>query len=171
MEIDEPLAAEAGEEERGSRYRTVRSRLESRLEDEPDWVAAMATTVCALHRSFEYYDWTGFYRHVEPEVLVVGPYQGPSGSLRIPFSRGICGAAARNRETQFVEDVSERDDHIACSPTTRSEIVVPLLPGGGVSAVLDVDSDQLGAFESADREHLEAIADYLGERYAPEAPR
>jgi L-methionine (R)-S-oxide reductase len=152
---------------REAQYADVRARIDALLEGETDFVAAMATVVCELHHTFSYYHWTGFYRHVEPEMLVIGPYQGGHGCLRIPFSRGVCGAAARLRETQLVPDVELFPGHIACSSSTKSEIVVPVLtPDGRVLAVLDVDSDDPDAFNETDQVHLEALCMHLGERFA-----
>ena len=91
--------------DRTAAYADVRARIDSLLDGETDWVAAMATVACELHHAFEHYDWTGFYRRTGPEMLTVGPYQGGHGCLRIPFARGVCGAAARTRETQLVPDV------------------------------------------------------------------
>jgi len=126
----------------------------------------MATVVGELHHAFAYYDWTGFYRAARPELLLVGPYQGGHGCLRIEFGRGVCGAAARTATTQRVEDVHSFPGHIACSGSTMSEIVVPVLcPGGAVLGVLDVDSDTPAAFTAVDQEHLEAICRALGERF------
>jgi GAF domain-containing protein len=147
-------------------YRAVRQRLDALLSDETDWIAALSTVACELHNAFSYFDWTGFYRVIAPELLAVGPYQGGHGCLRIPFSRGVCGAAARTRVTQLVHDVTTRDDHIACSSSTRSEIVVPVLaPNGRVLAVLDVDSNRLAAFDESDQRELEAICADLGRRF------
>lgn len=140
--------------------------LRSLLEGEDDWVSAMATTVCELHHAFDWFHWTGFYRVVAPELLAVGPYQGGHGCLRIPFSRGVCGAAARTRQTQRVDDVHARADHIACAATTRSEIVVPVLGRDGrVIAVLDVDSDHPAAFSQVDQDALERLCQELGARF------
>ncbi|MCB9729799.1 MAG: GAF domain-containing protein [Deltaproteobacteria bacterium] len=126
----------------------------------------MATTVCELHHAFDWFHWTGFYRVVAPELLAVGPYQGGHGCLRIPFSRGVCGAAARTRQTQRVDDVHARADHIACAATTRSEIVVPVLGRDGrVIAVLDVDSDHPAAFSQVDQDALERLCQELGARF------
>ena len=151
---------------RAERYRAVRAGLGALLESENDWIAALATIACELHHAFPYYDWTGFYRVVEPQWLVIGPYQGGHGCLRIPFSRGVCGAAARTRQSQLVDDVESRPDHIACSSSTRSELVVPVLsPGGEVLAVLDVDSDQLAAFTPEDQRELEALCQDLAARF------
>lgn len=152
--------------ERLERYRAVRARLEHLLEGENDWIAALATIVCELHHEFSYFDWTGFYRALPGELLVIGPYQGSHGCLRIPFSRGVCGAAARTRRTQRVDQVSSRADHIACSSSTQSEIVVPVLsPEGTVLAVLDVDSDQEAAFRVVDQRELEVVCADLARRF------
>ena len=165
-----PLPVGASDDARRARYAEVRAAIDALLEGEDDWVAAMATVVCELHRAFSYYDWTGFYRVTKPELLVIGPYQGGHGCLRIPFARGVCGAAARTRATQLVPDVHAFEGHIACSGTTRSEIVVPVLtPDGRVLAVLDVDSDAPAAFGEVDREALEALAEKLGAAYADPA--
>ncbi|MBV9949492.1 MAG: GAF domain-containing protein, partial [Myxococcales bacterium] len=110
--------------------------------------------------------WTGFYRVVRAGWLVVGPYQGAHGCLRIPFSRGVCGAAARTLRTQRVDEVSRFDGHIACSSSTRSEIVVPVVSARGVGlAVLDVDSDRPAAFSEVDQRELEVICADLAQRF------
>jgi GAF domain-containing protein len=144
--------------DRLERYRSVRSSIHALIADETDWIAALASIACELHHAFDYYAWTGFYRVVAPELLVIGPYQGTHGCLRIPFHRGVCGAAARLRITQRVDRVAEHPDHIACSASTQSEIVVPVLsPEGSVLAVLDVDSDREAAFTDVDQAELERL--------------
>jgi GAF domain-containing protein len=156
--------------ERAAQYEAVIPRIEALLEDEDDWIAAMATVACELHHSLDAYDWAGFYRAVSDDLLIIGPYQGGHGCLRIPFSKGVCGAAARTRETQLVPDVEAFPGHIACSSSTRSEIVVPVLtPGGRLLAVLDVDSDAPAAFDETDRHYLEQICARLGDRFAAAA--
>jgi GAF domain-containing protein len=156
--VDEPAKSEA--------YRAVRERLASLLEGEDDFVAAQATVASELHHAFEYFDWTGFYRARGRDLLVIGPYQGTHGCLRIPFSRGVCGAAARTKLTQLVPDVHQFEGHIACSGSTQSEIVVPVVSRAGeVLGVLDVDSDRLAAFSAVDQEELEAICRDLADRY------
>ncbi len=163
----EALPLEADNRLREERYQEVIGRIKQLLEEETDWVAAMATVACELHHAFAYYHWTGFYRAVAPELLVIGPYQGTHGCLRIPFHRGVCGAAARTRQTQRVPDVHRFPDHIACSSRTRSEIVVPVLtPDEELLAVLDVDSDYLDAFRVVDQHYLEQLCAWLGKRYA-----
>ena len=144
-------------------YDLVLTRIGELTADETDRIAVMATVVCELHHAFDYYDWTGFYRVVAPGLLKIGPYQGSHGCLTISFDRGVCGAAARLRQTQIVPDVREFPGHIACSASTRSEIVVPVsTPAGTLTAVLDIDSDQVGAFDDLDRVHLEAICRIVG---------
>ena len=144
----------------------VFARTTSILDDEDDWISAMATVACELHNAFDHFHWTGFYRTTSPNMLKIGPYQGGHGCLFIPFEKGICGAAARIGETQDVPNVHERPEHIACSSTTNSEIVVPIKDSSGdVVAVLDVDSDELAAFSTEDVQLLERVCHWLGKRY------
>lgn len=151
---------------REARYAEARAALDSLLDGEDDWVAAMATVASELHHAFDYYDWTGFYRLVKDDLLVIGPYQGGHGCLRIELSRGVCGAAARTRVTQLVPDVEAFPGHIACSSSTRSEIVVPIVtPGGRLLGVLDVDSNAPAAFNAVDQRALEALCADLGRRF------
>lgn len=154
-------------EDRSERHAAVAARIAALLDGEDDWIAAMATVACELHHAFDHYHWTGFYRVVTDRELAIGPYQGGHGCLRIPFDRGVCGAAARTRTTQLVPDVEAFPGHIACSSSTRSEIVVPVItPDGRLLAVLDVDSDDPDAFDDADRRALESLCAELGARYA-----
>jgi|TARA_B110000914_G_scaffold42377_1_gene35699 GAF domain-containing protein len=144
----------------------VFARTTSILDDEDDWISAMATVACELHNAFDHFHWTGFYRTTSPNMLKIGPYQGGHGCLFIPFEKGICGAAARIGDTQDVPNVHERPEHIACSSTTNSEIVVPIKNlSGDVVAVLDVDSDELAAFSTEDVQLLERVCHWLGKRY------
>jgi GAF domain-containing protein len=120
----------------------------------------MATVASMLADSFPVFFWTGFYVVDErkPEELVVGPYQGTLGCLRIPFGRGVCGAAAKTRQTQVVEDVHAFPGHIACDSRSASEIVVPVLDASGeLIAVLDVDATETAAFDAVDAEALERL--------------
>ncbi|MFT7519316.1 MAG: L-methionine (R)-S-oxide reductase [Kiritimatiellia bacterium] len=151
---------------RTEHYRDVRLRLGGLLDGEDDWIAAMASVACELHHAFAAWHWTGFYRAVGDDLLIVGPYQGTHGCLRIPFDQGVCGAAATTRQTQLVHDVHSFAGHIGCSSTTNSEIVVPVLtPSGRLLAVLDVDSDLNSAFDLLDQRALEAICADLGSRF------
>ena len=122
---------------------------------ETDTVALMATLACEVHHVMEKSHWTGFYRVVAPELLKIGPYQGGHGCLVIPFSRGVCGAAARTGEIQNVPDVEAFPGHIACSTTTKSELVLPVRNGAGkLLGVFDLDSDQPAAFTKEDEDWL-----------------
>ncbi|MBL3584175.1 GAF domain-containing protein [Rhodovulum sulfidophilum] len=136
-------------------YDALSQTLAALTEGETDAVALMATMACELHHADDRFDWTGFYRNVGAEMLKIGPYQGGHGCLTIPFSRGVCGAAARSGEVQIVEDVLAFPGHIACSSTTRSEIALPVHDGtGALLGVLDIDSDRPAAFDATDAEGL-----------------
>ncbi len=136
-------------------YDEVAKTLTALTQGEADTIALMATMACELHHADDRFDWTGFYRVTQPETLRIGPYQGGHGCLFIPFSRGVCGAAARTGEVQLVDDVEAFSDHIACSSSTRSEIVLPVRDASGtLIGVLDIDSDQVAAFDSADADGL-----------------
>jgi GAF domain-containing protein len=139
-------------------YTDLRRTIASLTDGEDDVVALMATLACEVHHSDERFDWTGFYRVTAPELLKIGPYQGGHGCLVIPFSRGVCGAAAKTGETQLVPDVDAFPGHIACASSTRSEIVLPVFDkAGALIAVFDIDSDQPDAFTQDDAHHLAAI--------------
>ncbi|MEX0350902.1 MAG: GAF domain-containing protein [Paracoccaceae bacterium] len=139
-------------------YRELARTIAALTEGERDTVALMATIACEVHHSDDRFDWTGFYRVTEPELLKIGPYQGGHGCLVIPFSRGVCGAAARTGEVQLVADVEAFDGHIACASSTRSELVIPVRDATGETiAVFDIDSDQPDAFDSEDASQLDAI--------------
>ena len=141
-------------------YAQVAEEIAAVLAGEANITARMATVAAMLNASFESYFWTGFYvvDPEKPDELVVGPYQGTLGCLRIAFGRGVCGTAARSRETQVVPDVEAFPGHIACDSRTRSEIVVPVVDAQGhLIAVFDVDSDQPAAFDEIDRAWLERL--------------
>lgn len=148
-----------------ARYTEVAAQVQAVLAPERDLLSAMATMVCLLHNAFPYFFWTGFYRRVGPELLRVGPYQGTMGCLEIEFSRGVCGAAARERRTLLVDDVNAFPGHIACDSASASEIVVPVLDSRGeLVAVLDVDSTIPAAFDETDRRWLERLVALLAEK-------
>ena len=139
-------------------YSDLAKTIEALTAGETDEVALMATVACEVHHADDRFDWTGFYRVVEPEVLKIGPYQGGHGCLVIPFARGVCGAAARTQQIQLVPDVEAFEGHIACSSTTRSEIVLPVFNGSGdLIGVFDIDSNQPDAFTDEDGVELSAI--------------
>ncbi len=127
-------------------------------EGEDDVISLMATIACEVHHADDRFDWTGFYRVTEPNLLKIGPYQGGHGCLVIPFTRGVCGAAARLGQTQLIADVDAFDGHIACSSTTKSELVIPVFGKDNVLlGVFDIDSNLPDAFTQADADALEAI--------------
>jgi len=139
-------------------YPELAARIRALTEGEDDAVALMATVACEVHHSDDRFDWTGFYRVVAPELMKIGPYQGGHGCLVIPFSRGVCGAAARTREVQLVADVNSFQGHIACSSSTVSELVLPVFDrAGAVIAVFDIDSDRPAAFTEEDAREMAAI--------------
>ncbi len=146
--------------DKAARYAEVADEIASVLDGEPNLTARMATVASMLASSFDHYFWTGFYvvdRERDRE-LVVGPYQGSLGCLRIAYGRGVCGAAAETGETQLVEDVHAFPGHIACDAKSQSEIVVPVKDGSGrLLAVFDVDSDRPAAFDAVDQAGIEKI--------------
>lgn len=148
------------ESKKSSLYREVAGEIAAVLEGENNLIARMATVSNILHHAFDHYYWTGFYL-VDPErprELVIGPYQGTLGCLRIPFDKGVCGACATRRESLVVRDVHEFPGHIACDSRSESEIVVPVIDRtGALIAVFDVDSDRTAQFDDDDRRGLEAI--------------
>lgn len=146
-------------------YKALKATIASLTEGEDDEIALMATLVCELHHADDRFDWTGFYRVTGAEMLKIGPYQGGHGCLQIPFSRGVCGAAARTGEVQLVDDVDTFPGHIACASSTRSEIVLPVWGAtGALLGVLDIDSDQPAAFKQAD---VDALVDILADVFTP----
>lgn len=148
--------------EKSKLYATLERDLSAVLDGLDDPVAVMATAACLIHEAVEASSWTGFYRVVAPELLRVGPYQGPLGCLEIPFDRGVCGAAARTREVQLVPDVHAFPGHIACDASARSEIVLPVENGrGDLVAVLDLDSREPAAFDEDDHRGLLAVTRLL----------
>ena len=145
---------------KAERYAEVAGEIAAVLGGEANGLARMTTVVAMLAQSFETFFWTGFYLvdPARPDQLVVGPYQGTLGCLRIALGQGVCGTAAAQRRTQIVPDVEAFPGHIACDARSRSEIVVPVLgQDGGLLGVLDVDSAELAAFDEVDAAWLERI--------------
>jgi len=153
-------------DDKAERYAALRSEIGAVIAGENNVTARYATAASLLAQAFpETFFWTGFYivDPLKPTELVVGPYQGTLGCLRIPIGKGVCGAAAAQRATIIVPDVHAFPGHIACDSRSNSEIVTPVFEANGaLAAVLDVDSTQLGAFDEIDQAGLEAIcADLL----------
>ncbi len=145
---------------KAARYAEVAQEIAAVLEGEANLAARLATVAAMLAQSFDHFFWTGFYL-VDPEnpaELVVGPYQGTLGCLRIRIGQGVCGKAAQTRQTLVVPDVEAFPGHIACDSRSRSEIVVPVIGAGGrLLGVLDVDAITLAAFDDTDAGWLERI--------------
>ncbi len=145
-------------------YHDVAKQIAAVMEGEPSHTARYATAACLLFEAFDYYFWTGFYLVDldKPGELVIGPYQGSLGCLRIPFGKGVCGAAAQSGKTVMVNDVHAFPGHIACDSRSHSEIVVPIYDvEGKLAAVLDVDSLEIGSFDAEDKAGLESICKTL----------
>ena len=152
--------------DKAARYAEVEAEILAVLDGEPNVTARMATVASMLADAFEAYFWTGFYV-VDPDKadeLVVGPYQGTLGCLRIAFGRGVCGAAAASGETQLVADVHAFPGHIACDAASLSELVVPIIRDGNVVAVIDLDSPQHARFDMDDAAGIERLAGMLADR-------
>ena len=147
-------------------YRTLVPQAEALLAGESDPVARMANLAALIHTTFGFW-WTGFYR-VEGDVLILWPFQGPVACTRIPCGKGVCGTAWKEARTVVVPDVEAFPGHIACSSLSKSEIVVPVFAAAGtgadhrvVTAVLDIDSTSLGAFDEIDARWLEKICELI----------
>lgn len=139
-------------------YDFLAKTIAALTEGETDAVALMATVACEVHHADTRFDWTGFYRVTAPEILKIGPYQGGHGCLIIPFSRGVCGAAARTGTAQLIADVDAFAGHIACASSTRSELVLPVWNDAGtLLGVFDIDSNQQAAFDDDDATHMASI--------------
>ncbi len=163
-------------------YQTLLPQIEALVAGEPDAIANMANVAAALHEAFGFW-WTGFYivrsegvKELRSEEgkeltnerigeLVLGPFQGPIACTRIPYGKGVCGAAWQRGETVIVPNVHEFAGHIACSSASNSEIVVPILKDGKVVAVLDIDSRDFGTFDETDKNNLEQIAGMLSRSF------
>ena len=148
---------------KAEQYALLHAQLKGLLEGETDRTANLANAAALIHESFGFW-WTGFYL-VHGQELVLGPFQGPIACTRIPFGKGVCGTAWARRETVVVPDVEAFPGHIACSSLSRSEIVVPILRGGEVVAVLDIDSRELATFDGQDAVGLEALASLIAGQF------
>ena len=137
-------------------YVALLPQIEAVISGTDDLIANLANIAAMLKQAF-YFHWVGFYRTTKPEILTLGPFQGPLACVTIPFARGVCGAAARTGQTILVPDVESFPGHIACSSLSLSEIVVPLVHQGATQLVLDVDSDKLNDFDDIDQRYLEQI--------------
>jgi GAF domain-containing protein len=159
--MSENLFVHAGP--KNEKYLALLQQVPALLDPQVDVVANMANLAAALKETFDFF-WVGFYR-VQGETLVLGPFQGPLACTKIPKGKGVCGAAWETSSTLVVKNVHEFPGHIACSESSKSEIVVPVLRSGKVVAVLDIDSDEFATFDEIDQNYLEKICACLSELY------
>lgn len=138
-------------------YDLLAAQVQALFADERDFIANAAQFSAFLYHQVEDLNWAGFYLN-RNEELVLGPFQGQVACVRIPFDRGVCGAAAATRQTQRVEDVHAFPGHIACDSASNSELVIPLVKEGRLVGVLDLDSPRVGRFSEADQVGLERLA-------------
>jgi GAF domain-containing protein len=144
-------------------YRELVKSADALTSGESDGVANMSNIAALLWEFLPDVNWTGFYRVVDGE-LVLGPFQGKAACIRIPFGRGVCGAAAQTGETQLVEDVHAFPGHIACDANSASELVVPVMRDGHVIAVVDLDSPSRGRFDHDDALGIESLVAVIADR-------
>ncbi|WP_336331928.1 GAF domain-containing protein [Pseudomonas putida] len=138
-------------------YNLLAAQVQALFADERDFIANAAQFSAFLYNQVDDLNWAGFYLNRD-EQLVLGPFQGQVACVRIPFGRGVCGAAAATRQTQRVEDVHAFPGHIACDSASNSELVIPLVKEGRLIGVLDLDSPKLARFSEADQVGLERLA-------------
>ncbi|MET3759661.1 GAF domain-containing protein [Sphingomonas sp. UYEF23] len=146
-------------------YRDLHSALDALTDGEPDAVANMANAAALIWQYLPDLNWAGFYRLLD-DTLVVGPFLGKPACIRIAIGDGVCGAAAKTRTTQLVEDVHTFPGHIACDAASRSELVVPIVHDGRLIGVLDLDSPSAARFDAADAAGCEALMALLAPRIA-----
>ena len=159
--MSENLFVHAGP--KNEKYQALLQQVPALLDPQVDPVANMANLAAALKETFGFF-WVGFYR-VQGETLVLGPFQGPLACTKIPKGKGVCGDAWETSSTLVVKNVHDFPGHIACSESSKSEIVVPVLRSGKVLAVLDIDSDEFATFDEIDQNYLEKICTCLSELY------
>ncbi len=138
-------------------YEQLVAQARALIHGEPDRVANAANIAALVYHALPQLNWVGFYFY-DGKELVVGPFQGQPACVRIALDKGVCGAAARTRQTQRVADVEAFPGHIACDAASRSELVVPLVHAGALVGVFDLDSPLVNRFDDEDQQGLEAIA-------------
>lgn len=142
-------------------YEVLLEQARAITADEPDLIANLSNLAALVYHGLDDVNWVGFYLVRAPELLVLGPFQGKVACLRIPFDRGVCGAAATTRQTQLVHDVHQFAGHIACDAASNSEVVVPIIVNDQVVAVFDLDSPSVGRFHQADADGLSRIGRFI----------
>jgi len=144
----------------GTMYRDLASAVEGLVTGESDAIANMANAAAVIFETLPDVNWVGFYRNIGGE-LVLGPFQGRPACIRMTFDQGVCGAAAKTRQVQRVEDVNAFPGHIACDSASKSEIVVPLIRDGEVLGVLDIDSPKNARFTAEDEAGVVKLAEIM----------
>ena len=141
---------------KAQKYQSLLPQIEALVSTEDDVIANLANISAALKQAMGFF-WVGFYRAETPDMLILGPFQGPVACTRIPKGKGVCGAVFEQRKTLIVPNVDEFPGHIACASESKSEIVLPIFHRGGVAWVLDIDSDELDSFDEVDQHWLEKL--------------
>lgn len=141
-------------------YQDLLNAVEGLTADEPDAIANMANVASLIFETLPDLNWAGFYRNLDGE-LVLGPFQGRPACIRIPFGKGVCGAAAETLEVQRIDDVNAFPGHIACDAASASELVVPIVRDGRLIAVLDLDSPSVSRFTEEDEAGCVAVCEQL----------
>ena len=147
-------------DDKATMYRDLASALQGLVAGEPDAIANMANASALIYETLPDVNWVGFYRSIGGE-LVLGPFQGRPACIRMTFDQGVCGAAAKTRQVQRVEDVNAFPGHIACDSASASEIVVPLIRDGEVLGVLDIDSPKKARFTAEDEAGVVTLAEII----------
>jgi GAF domain-containing protein len=145
-------------------YAAIIPQIEAVMSGVDDLIANLANIAAILKQAFDFH-WVGFYRTTSPELMMLGPFQGPLACVSIPFDKGVCGGAATTQKTLIVEDVDQFPGHIACSSLSKSEIVVPLVASGETKLVLDIDSDKVGDFGAVDQYWLEQLVALIAKQH------
>ncbi|MFH5781581.1 GAF domain-containing protein [Heyndrickxia oleronia] len=145
---------------RDEKYQLVKKQLTALMEDESNMIANLSNAAALLNQFLDRINWVGFYL-VEGNELVLGPFQGLPACVRIPFGKGVCGTAVKERKTLRVEDVNQFPGHIACDSASQSEIVVPIIKNNEVIGVLDIDSPEINRFDEVDEIHLKEFVEAL----------
>jgi L-methionine (R)-S-oxide reductase len=147
-------------DDKATMYRDLASALEGLVAGESDAIANMANAAALVYETLPDVNWVGFYRNIGGE-LVLGPFQGRPACIRMTFDEGVCGAAAKSRQVQRVEDVNAFPGHIACDSASNSEIVVPLIRDGELLGVLDIDSPKRARFTAEDEAGVVSLGEIL----------
>lgn len=150
--------------DRQATYKLLFRQAESLFDDEPYFMPAAANLLAILHEGLGNW-WTGFY-FVKGDELVLGPFQGPVACTRIPFGKGVCGTAWSQQKTIVVPNVHDFPGHIACSPASKSEIVVPFAVNQQLLAVLDMDSTDFNYYGEVDEKYLRHLLELLAKKWA-----